>query len=121
MPKSLTLHTVLSPHSLSLKTHAHSLPLWLSTLAPLSLASPPTSHILLLQRCHRRRIFEQALVLPSLLRAFNNWGHTLRNIMRGEAFSTYPRSYDLIHANGVFSLYKDKLALSLDEDVSKSS
>ncbi|PHU23990.1 putative methyltransferase PMT2 [Capsicum chinense] len=25
-----------------------------------------------------------------------------------EAFSTYPRSYDLIHANGIFSLYKDK-------------
>ncbi|XP_019166995.1 PREDICTED: probable methyltransferase PMT2 [Ipomoea nil] len=25
-----------------------------------------------------------------------------------EAFSTYPRSYDLIHANGLFSLYKDK-------------
>ncbi|XAR56004.1 hypothetical protein NMG60_11036276 [Bertholletia excelsa] len=25
-----------------------------------------------------------------------------------EAFSTYPRTYDLLHANGVFSLYKDK-------------
>ncbi|KAJ9554360.1 hypothetical protein OSB04_018405 [Centaurea solstitialis] len=25
-----------------------------------------------------------------------------------EAFSTYPRTYDLIHANGLFSLYKDK-------------
>ncbi|XP_059652821.1 probable methyltransferase PMT2 [Cornus florida] len=25
-----------------------------------------------------------------------------------EAFSTYPRTYDLIHANGVFNLYKDK-------------
>lgn len=25
-----------------------------------------------------------------------------------EAFSTYPRTYDLIHANGVFSLYIDK-------------
>ncbi|XP_028788176.1 probable methyltransferase PMT2 [Neltuma alba] len=25
-----------------------------------------------------------------------------------EAFSTYPRTYDLIHADGVFSLYKDK-------------
>ncbi|XP_043723913.1 probable methyltransferase PMT2 [Telopea speciosissima] len=25
-----------------------------------------------------------------------------------EAFSTYPRTYDFIHANGVFSLYKDK-------------
>ncbi|KAK9277143.1 hypothetical protein L1049_006682 [Liquidambar formosana] len=25
-----------------------------------------------------------------------------------EAFSTYPRTYDLIHANGVFSLYNDK-------------
>ncbi|KAK9277975.1 hypothetical protein L1049_027532 [Liquidambar formosana] len=25
-----------------------------------------------------------------------------------EAFSTYPRTYDLIHANGVFSLYEDK-------------
>ncbi|PSR88343.1 Methyltransferase [Actinidia chinensis var. chinensis] len=24
-----------------------------------------------------------------------------------EAFSTYPRTYDLIHANGLFSLYKD--------------
>ncbi|GMH01714.1 hypothetical protein Nepgr_003553 [Nepenthes gracilis] len=28
-----------------------------------------------------------------------------------EAFSTYPRTYDLIHANGVFSLYKDKCNL----------
>ncbi|KAL0327178.1 UNVERIFIED_CONTAM: putative methyltransferase PMT2 [Sesamum angustifolium] len=28
-----------------------------------------------------------------------------------EAFSTYPRTYDLIHANGVFSLYKDKCDL----------
>ncbi|RAL48423.1 hypothetical protein DM860_005847 [Cuscuta australis] len=25
-----------------------------------------------------------------------------------EAFSTYPRTYDLIHANGIFSLYKNK-------------
>uniref|UniRef100_A0ACD5WXY9 Uncharacterized protein n=1 Tax=Avena sativa TaxID=4498 RepID=A0ACD5WXY9_AVESA len=25
-----------------------------------------------------------------------------------EAFSTYPRTYDLIHANGVFSLYRDR-------------
>ncbi|ONK75448.1 uncharacterized protein A4U43_C03F16940 [Asparagus officinalis] len=25
-----------------------------------------------------------------------------------EAFSTYPRTYDLVHANGVFTLYKDK-------------
>ncbi|KAG4157856.1 hypothetical protein ERO13_D02G089000v2 [Gossypium hirsutum] len=25
-----------------------------------------------------------------------------------EGFSTYPRTYDLIHANGVFSLYQDK-------------
>ncbi|XP_057494030.1 probable methyltransferase PMT2 [Actinidia eriantha] len=25
-----------------------------------------------------------------------------------EAFSTYPRTYDLIHANGLFRLYKDK-------------
>ncbi|CAL9046519.1 probable methyltransferase PMT2 [Musa acuminata AAA Group] len=25
-----------------------------------------------------------------------------------EAFSTYPRTYDLIHANGVFSLYRNK-------------
>ncbi|KAK3003627.1 hypothetical protein RJ639_019626 [Escallonia herrerae] len=25
-----------------------------------------------------------------------------------EGFSTYPRTYDLIHANGVFSLYKDR-------------
>ncbi|XP_050225890.1 probable methyltransferase PMT2 [Mercurialis annua] len=28
-----------------------------------------------------------------------------------EAFSTYPRTYDLIHANGVFSLYKDKCSM----------
>lgn len=28
-----------------------------------------------------------------------------------EGFSTYPRTYDLIHANGVFSLYKDKCNL----------
>ncbi|XP_062197624.1 probable methyltransferase PMT2 [Phragmites australis] len=25
-----------------------------------------------------------------------------------EAFSTYPRTYDLIHANGIFTLYRDK-------------
>ncbi|MED6207965.1 hypothetical protein PIB30_040482 [Stylosanthes scabra] len=25
-----------------------------------------------------------------------------------EAFSTYPRTYDLIHASGIFSMYKDK-------------
>ncbi|THG08689.1 probable methyltransferase PMT14 [Camellia sinensis] len=31
-----------------------------------------------------------------------------------EGFSTYPRSYDLIHANGVFSLYENKCKL---EDV----
>ncbi|KAE8673238.1 putative methyltransferase PMT2 [Hibiscus syriacus] len=31
-----------------------------------------------------------------------------------EAFSTYPRTYDLIHANGLFSLYQDKCSL---EDV----
>lgn len=28
---------------------------------------------------------------------------------RCEAFSTYPRTYDLIHANGVFTLYRDRL------------
>ncbi|KAJ0049347.1 hypothetical protein Pint_15212 [Pistacia integerrima] len=28
-----------------------------------------------------------------------------------EAFSTYPRTYDLIHASDVFSLYKDKYAM----------
>lgn len=28
-----------------------------------------------------------------------------------EAFSTYPRTYDLIHANGVFSLYEDKCSM----------
>ncbi|CAI0401612.1 unnamed protein product [Linum tenue] len=28
-----------------------------------------------------------------------------------EAFSTYPRTYDLIHANGLFSLYKDKCSM----------
>uniref|UniRef100_A0A2P2K758 Methyltransferase n=2 Tax=Rhizophora mucronata TaxID=61149 RepID=A0A2P2K758_RHIMU len=28
-----------------------------------------------------------------------------------EAFSTYPRTYDLIHANGVFSLYRDKCSM----------
>jgi len=28
-----------------------------------------------------------------------------------EAFSTYPRTYDLIHANGVFSLYQNKCDL----------
>ncbi|KAJ8772963.1 hypothetical protein K2173_028140 [Erythroxylum novogranatense] len=28
-----------------------------------------------------------------------------------EAFSTYPRTYDLIHANSVFSLYKDKCSM----------
>jgi hypothetical protein len=27
---------------------------------------------------------------------------------RCEAFSTYPRTYDLIHANGIFTLYKDR-------------
>lgn len=25
-----------------------------------------------------------------------------------EAFSTYPRTYDLIHAGGVFSIYQDR-------------
>lgn len=25
-----------------------------------------------------------------------------------EAFSTYPRTYDLIHANGIFSIYQDR-------------
>uniref|UniRef100_A0A6M2EWE5 Methyltransferase n=2 Tax=Saliceae TaxID=238069 RepID=A0A6M2EWE5_9ROSI len=28
-----------------------------------------------------------------------------------EAFSTYPRTYDLIHASGVFSLYKDRCGM----------
>jgi hypothetical protein len=27
---------------------------------------------------------------------------------RCEAFSTYPRTYELIHANGIFTLYKDR-------------
>lgn len=27
---------------------------------------------------------------------------------RCEGFSTYPRTYDLIHASGLFSLYQDK-------------
>ncbi|KAJ1276229.1 hypothetical protein BS78_05G198700 [Paspalum vaginatum] len=31
-----------------------------------------------------------------------------------EAFSTYPRTYDLIHANGIFTLYKDRCKM---EDV----
>ncbi|OAY75443.1 putative methyltransferase PMT17 [Ananas comosus] len=26
-----------------------------------------------------------------------------------EAFSTYPRTYDLIHADGVFSIYQDRI------------
>jgi hypothetical protein len=29
-------------------------------------------------------------------------------VFRCEAFSTYPRTYDLIHANGIFTLYKDR-------------
>lgn len=29
-------------------------------------------------------------------------------VYRYEGFSTYPRTYDLIHANGVFSLYQNK-------------
>ena len=29
-------------------------------------------------------------------------------LIRCEAFSSYPRTYDLIHANGVFSLYKNR-------------
>jgi hypothetical protein len=29
-------------------------------------------------------------------------------LFRCEAFSTYPRTYDLIHANGIFTLYKDR-------------
>lgn len=28
--------------------------------------------------------------------------------LRCEAFSTYPRTYDLIHASGVFSMYQDR-------------
>ncbi|KAK3226825.1 hypothetical protein Dsin_006687 [Dipteronia sinensis] len=31
-----------------------------------------------------------------------------------EAFSTYPRTYDLIHANGVFSLYNDNRCNTVD-------
>lgn len=31
-----------------------------------------------------------------------------------EAFSTYPRTYDLIHASGIFSLYKDRCS---EEDI----
>ncbi|XP_042947219.1 probable methyltransferase PMT2 isoform X3 [Carya illinoinensis] len=39
----------------------------------------------------------------------NSMKPLLPNILgRCEAFSTYPRTYDLIHANGIFSLYKDK-------------
>ncbi|XP_012067632.1 probable methyltransferase PMT2 isoform X1 [Jatropha curcas] len=34
-----------------------------------------------------------------------------------EAFSTYPRTYDLIHANGVFSLYKDNECRCNTEDI----
>ncbi|XP_054810451.1 probable methyltransferase PMT18 isoform X2 [Prosopis cineraria] len=30
-----------------------------------------------------------------------------------EAFSTYPRTYDLIHANGVFSIYQDRCDITL--------
>jgi hypothetical protein len=29
-------------------------------------------------------------------------------VCRCEAFSTYPRTYDLIHANGVLSMYQDR-------------
>lgn len=32
----------------------------------------------------------------------------IRFVHRCEAFSTYPRTYDLIHADGVFSMYMDK-------------
>jgi hypothetical protein len=31
-----------------------------------------------------------------------------RFFFRCEAFSTYPRTYDLIHANGIFTLYRDR-------------
>ena len=31
---------------------------------------------------------------------------------RCEEFSTYPRTYDLIHANGVISMYQDRWILS---------
>ena len=31
---------------------------------------------------------------------------------RCEAFSTYPRTYDLIHSNGVISMYQDRWMLS---------
>jgi Putative S-adenosyl-L-methionine-dependent methyltransferase len=36
---------------------------------------------------------------------------SLKTKCRCEAFSTYPRTYDLIHTDGVFTLYKDKYAL----------
>ncbi|XP_042498299.1 probable methyltransferase PMT2 [Macadamia integrifolia] len=32
-----------------------------------------------------------------------------------EGFSTYPRTYDLIHANGVFSLYKDNVRCKMED------
>ncbi|MQL96731.1 hypothetical protein Taro_029415 [Colocasia esculenta] len=35
----------------------------------------------------------------------------VRFVGRCEAFSTYPRTYDLIHANGVFSLYQGKCSM----------
>ncbi|KAB2609008.1 methyltransferase PMT18 [Pyrus ussuriensis x Pyrus communis] len=33
-----------------------------------------------------------------------------------EAFSTYPRTYDLIHAGGVFSIYQDRTLILLEMD-----
>ncbi|TKY73388.1 methyltransferase PMT2 [Spatholobus suberectus] len=45
----------------------------------------------------KRKGVKESLVL------FNNYQFSTRC----EAFSTYPRTYDLIHANGVFSLYKN--------------
>ncbi|KAG7574724.1 Cyclin-like superfamily [Arabidopsis suecica] len=44
--------------------------------------------------------------LPAMLGVLSTY--KLPYPSRCEAFSTYPRTYDLIHANGVFSLYLDK-------------
>ncbi|KAE8663219.1 putative methyltransferase PMT14 [Hibiscus syriacus] len=49
--------------------------------------------------CHPPRISSGTVPGCGLIGIYHDWC---------EAFSTYPRTYDLIHANGLFRLYQDK-------------
>ena len=52
--------------------------------------------------------FENDLFLLLLVSVGENIESTSILACRCEAFSTYPRTYDLIHAHKVFSMYIDK-------------